>query len=226
MALVIRSWNVYHGRSHPAGRRGYLAQAVQLVSRDGPDVVCLQELPLWSLDRLTAWSGMQAFSARTRPAALGTRAGGLVTALHHGLLRSAFCGQGNAVLVKPSRPADDLGAVRVSRRGSHPRVCHAVRIEDRLVVANVHLSGADTKDEADRALSWLAGLARPQEPVVLAGDFNARLALEGFTPPGPGIDDVLVKGAVASALRVWPLDRRRQNGVVLSDHAPVEKTVS
>ena len=43
---------------------------------------------------------------------------------------------------------------------------------------------------------------------------------------GPGIDHVLVRGLTASPLTVWPVDRRRQSGAVLSDHAPVEVTVS
>src|SRR5205814_7724800 len=47
--VLIRSWNVYHGRSHPPGRRAYLEAAVRLATADRPDVLCLQELPLWSL---------------------------------------------------------------------------------------------------------------------------------------------------------------------------------
>ena len=63
----------------------------------------------------------------------------------------------------------------------------------------------------------------PGEPIVLAGDFNLRdVRLEGFSDPGPGIDHVLVRGAAAGQLVVWPEERRLQNGVVLSDHPPVE----
>jgi endonuclease/exonuclease/phosphatase family metal-dependent hydrolase len=36
---------------------------------------------------------------------------------------------------------------------------------------------------------------------------------------------VLVRGLTASPLVEWPLERRRQNGAVLSDHAPVEVTI-
>jgi len=50
--------------------------------------------------------------------------------------------------------------------------------------------------------------------------------LPGFSAPLGGIDDILVRGIDASPLAVWPVERRRQNGVVLSDHAPVELTVS
>jgi endonuclease/exonuclease/phosphatase family metal-dependent hydrolase len=68
---------------------------------------------------------------------------------------------------------------------------------------------------------------------VLAGDFNVRrrrsatmAELErddwGFRGGGSGIDHVLVRGAEAGAQRRWPDDRRRSDGLLLSDHAPVE----
>ncbi len=223
--MLIRSWNVYHGRSHPAGRRGYLEQAVRLATADRPDVLCLQELPLWSIRRLACWSGMQVFAARTRPAPLGMLAGRALTDLHHGLLRSAFSGQANAILVQPQLQAGDLGHVRVSRRGEHARACQAVRVDDRLVVANLHLSGAAAEEETAAALAWLDERLRAGEPLVLAGDFNARLELPGFSAPGAGVDHILVRGAVATPLATWPLEWRRHNGVVLSDHAPVELTL-
>jgi endonuclease/exonuclease/phosphatase family metal-dependent hydrolase len=77
-------------------------------------------------------------------------------------------------------------------------------------------------------------LARRDDVVVLAGDFNvrpgrsralARLADPewGFSPPGPGIDQVLVRGIPVAGLDVWPDERRRlPDGSLLSDHAPVE----
>src|SRR5581483_1316235 len=98
-------------------------------------------------------------------------------------------------------------------------------VDGRLVVANVHASGDVAQRQVDRALAWLADLVHVGEPTVLAGDFNASLTLAGFSPPHGGIDDILVRGAEPSRLEVWPLERRRQNGVVLSDHAPVELTV-
>ncbi len=199
---------------------------VCLAVSDQPDVLCLQELPLWSLGRLASWTEMQVFPAPTLRAPLGAGLGRLLTSFSYRLLRSAVCGQANAILVARALPAQNLGATRVSRPGGHPRVCQAIRVDERLVVANVHLSESSAGDEADRALTWLAGLTEPHEPLVLAGDFNARLDLPGFTASGPTIDGVLVRGAAASELGVWPLDRRRQNGVVLSDHAPVELAVS
>jgi len=224
--VLIRSWNVYHGRSHPAGRRGYLEAGIRLVTAGGPDVVCLQELPLWSLPLLEPWSGMRAFPARTRRAPLGARTGRVLTAMHYGVMRSAFTGQANAILVRSDHTAEDLRSLAISDRRQHPRACQAVRIDSRLVVANIHASGDVAQRQVDRALAWLADLVRSGEPHVLAGDFNASLVLPGFSPPHGGIDDILVRAADASPLAVWPLERRRQNGVVLSDHAPVERTIS
>jgi endonuclease/exonuclease/phosphatase family metal-dependent hydrolase len=223
--VLIRSWNLYHGRSCPPGRRGYLDAAVRLAAADRPDVLCLQELPLWSLARLRRWSGMQPFPARTRRAPLGASAGRALTATHYGVVRSAFSGQANAILVLPDSGAASLGSILISDRRHHPRVCQAVRVDHRIVVANLHASGAVVQTEVDRALTWLDGLVRADEPLVLAGDFNASLQLPGFSAPHGGIDDILVRGAGATPLHVWPEERRRQNGVVLSDHAPVELTV-
>jgi len=223
--VLIRSWNVYHGRSYPPGRRGYVEAVVRLACADRPDVLCLQELPLWSLPQLGRWSGMHAFIARTRRAPLGALAGRALTATHYGVVRSAFSGQANAILVSPEQAAEDLGSIRISDRRHHPRVCQAVRIDGRIVVANIHASGAVAQAEVDRALAWLDGLARAGELLVLAGDFNASLTLAGFSASHGGIDDIFVRGAEATPLQVWPEERRSQNGVVLSDHAPVELTV-
>jgi endonuclease/exonuclease/phosphatase family metal-dependent hydrolase len=223
--VLIRSWNVYHGRSYPPGRRGYVEAAVRLAVTGRPDVVCLQELPLWSVPRLAGWTGMQAFAARTRRAPLGARPGRRITAVHYAALRSAFTGQANAILVAPPLTAESLGSRVLSNPREHRRVCQAVRVDDRLVVANIHASPRGSRTQVDRALDWLGGLLREGEPLVLAGDFNASLSLPGFSAPHGGIDDVLVRGLGSTRLQVWPEERRRQNGVVLSDHAPVELTV-
>ena len=223
--MLIRSWNVYHGRSYPPGRRGHVQAAVLLAVAGRPDVVCLQELPLWSVPRLGGWTGMHAFPARTRRAPFGARAGRTITSAHYAAFRSAFTGQANAILVAPEHTAMSLGSRLLSDRGEHPRVCQAVRIDDRIVVANIHASPHAARTQVDRALAWLDGLVRGGEPLVLAGDFNASLSLPGFSAPHGGIDDVLVRGAASTPLEVWPEERRRQNGVVLSDHAPVELSV-
>lgn len=220
MALLVRSWNVFHGNTVPPTRRAYLEQMVRLASADRPDLLCLQELPLWALPRLQTWSGMRAFPAVTRRAPLGAAFGRVITDLHHGLLRSAVSGQANAILASPVVEAAELGSIRVGRH----RVCQAVRIADGPVIANLHAANDDRPEaarEVERALAWLGG-----DPLVLAGDFNFRPELPGFSPPGPGIDHVLVRGAQATQLEVWPEERRRQNGRLLSDHAPVELRIT
>ena len=47
----------------PPERRGYLREMVELVTADGPGIVCLQEVPVWALRHLEAWSGMRALGA-------------------------------------------------------------------------------------------------------------------------------------------------------------------
>ena len=102
MPLVVRTWNLFHGNTVPPQRRAFLREMVELVAADEPGVVCLQELPLWALPLLGAWSGMQAVSAVARGprSAASSSAAGSPT-LNHGVLRSAVTGQANAILVAP-----------------------------------------------------------------------------------------------------------------------------
>ena len=61
---------------------------------------------------------------------------------------------------------------------------------------------------------------------MLAGDFNvADPRLAGYSPPGAGIDDVLVRDAAVREVTVWALDRSMKDGLVLSDHAQVDCVV-
>jgi len=98
--LVVRTWNLFHGNAWPPTRRAYLREMIELVTSDGPDVVCLQEIPLWALSQLGQWSGMTVKSAvarrpRVRSAELGRR----ITDVHHGRLRSAVTGEADAMLI-------------------------------------------------------------------------------------------------------------------------------
>ena len=104
VALLIRTWNLFHGNAKPPERRAYLEQMVRLVSADQPDLVCLQELPAWSLPYLRGWSGMAAIGdvaqrPRLGPVPIAAQLGRAVTSLNHGLFRSAVSGQANAVLL-------------------------------------------------------------------------------------------------------------------------------
>ncbi len=200
MALLVRTWNVFHGNAKPPERRGFLEEAVRLITADGPDVVCLQELPVWSLSRLEGWSGMRAFGAvASRPSLRSAEGGRIVTERNQGLLRSAFTGQANAILLsRELRPLGD-GSIVLNPRGfrraqaralglqrrvrlawaKERRVCHAVRVEAGgriLTVANLHASSVRDRRCQDaellRAAVFADAFAEPGDAFVLAGDFN------------------------------------------------------
>jgi endonuclease/exonuclease/phosphatase family metal-dependent hydrolase len=206
---------------------------IDLAVEDGPDVLCLQELPVWALVRLDRWSGMTTFAVVTRrPLRLGPVSRWLTRA-HQGLFRSALAGQANAILVTSGRPVEVLGEMQISEGRRERRFVHAVRLtgEPSIVVAKLHATN-DYRDpvvpraEAARAQAFVDGLAEPGEAVVVAGDFNvADPELRGFSAPGKGIDDVLVRRARAVEVTIWPRERRTRDGVVLSDHAPVDCVV-
>src|SRR5438477_2751255 len=107
VALLVRTWNVFHGNAVPPERGAYLERMVRLATVDRPDVVCLQELPVWSLLRLAEWSeGMTvvpaiAASPRLGPLPSTAEVGRILTDVDHGRLRSAFTGQANAILLSP-----------------------------------------------------------------------------------------------------------------------------
>jgi endonuclease/exonuclease/phosphatase family metal-dependent hydrolase len=122
------------------------------------------------------------------------------------------------------------------------RICQVSRLQladGRVVVAaNLHAtSHPQDKRLADaellRAATHVDALA-DGEPVILAGDFNVTTVSSptlralsgpewGFSPAGPGLDHVLVRGLdVVQGERHWPDERRRHAGALLSDHAPVE----
>ena len=231
--MLVRSWNLFHGNTLPPGRRSHLEQMVRLAVADGPDVLCLQEVPLWGVPLLARWSGMSVRHVVTRRALLGAWLGGLITRLNNGFFRSALTGQANAILLAPGLDPLEHRSLRIDERRREPRYCHAVRLEG-LVVANLHATNDFQQPdvvagEIVRAEAFVGGFAGGL-PCVLAGDFNLRAEhleeLAGWSARGPGIDHVLVRGLSASALAVWPVERRRQNGAVLSDHAPVEVTIA
>jgi endonuclease/exonuclease/phosphatase family metal-dependent hydrolase len=237
--LLVRSWNLYHGRTHPQSDTLHLERMVRLVTADAPDVVALQEVPLWALRRLDDWSGMQASWALTMPARLGPLAR-RVTDRDPVRFRSSFTGQANALLVNPHF---ELGRHRrlvlnqslsrldwLSGKGQR-RVCHSLEVEPGggwIVLANLHASnhrdpGVATA-EIERAVSFLAGAER----CVLCGDFNLRRhEVDGFSAPIDGVDQVLARGlAVEQGPEAWPEERRRFGDGVLSDHAPVEAVIA
>ena len=208
MPLLVRTWNLFHGNTVPPGRGSRLEEMVRLAVADGPDVVCLQEIPLWALELLDDWSGMVAVTEEAAPARIGplpstAAIGRRLTSLNPGLLRSAFSGQANAILVRPplrvvasdaivlnsrafrAAQAEWLELPRLARLAwaKERRVCHAVRLAGpdgaTMTIANLHATAYRPDPrladaELLRAATFADAVAAPGELLVLAGDFNVR----------------------------------------------------
>jgi endonuclease/exonuclease/phosphatase family metal-dependent hydrolase len=202
--LLVRTWNLFHGNTQPPGRKAFLEEMVRLASEDRPAILCLQEVPVWALPVLEDWAGMVAVGVVASRPTIGpfpstAELGRLLTAANHGLLRSAFTGQANAVLLDPAlevletrdvvlnpfryrrAQAERLGLDLVDRLAwsKERRVCQVVRVRrdgGTLVVGNLHATGFYDKRVPDaevlRAAVFVDGMARPAEPVLLCGDFN------------------------------------------------------
>lgn len=259
----MRSWNLFHGNTVPPQRRAFLDEMIRRATADDPDVLCVQEVPAWALPLFTV--GDVAARPMLGPLPISARVGRALTAPNHGVLRSAFSGQGNAIrlsarvrllrhevlTLNPRRfralQAQELGLDAVARLtwAKERRIVQAVRVRTHdartFVVANLHCTGYDadpriTEREVLRAAWFATSLARPEDAVVLAGDFNLRptspvlqqlaSAEWGFSQAGAGIDHILVRGAPAGELHVWPDERRAYDGALLSDHAPIEVEIS
>jgi endonuclease/exonuclease/phosphatase family metal-dependent hydrolase len=213
--MLVRTWNLFHGNASPPERRAFLRRMIELVTGDGPDVVCLQELPVWALRHLERWSGMHASGAVARRPRLPFAARP-VTALHHGKLRSALTGEADAILTR--EPARDLGRHIVGHANLR-RIAHVVAV-DGVTVVNFHIDG--DREQLDRVI------AVASERSVVAGDANlVAPVVDGFSPPLVGsIDQIFVRGlTLLASPSAWPPERRSVDGRVLSDHAPVEAVV-
>jgi len=204
--LLIRTWNLFHGNSVPPGGQTYLEEMVRLAAADRPDVLCLQEVPAWALPRLGDWArmaGLPEIAARPKLGPFPSTAGigHAITALNPGLFRSAFSGQGNAILLNPQfetedyralvlNPWDfrreaaerlDLGIVARLAWAKERRVVQTIRalVPDgrRILVANLHATSFPpdrrlADEEVARAAGFLEAARHPSAVQVLAGDFN------------------------------------------------------
>jgi len=260
--VLVRTWNLFHGNALPPQRRSFLDEMLKLATADDPDVLCVQEVPAWALARFTVGDVAARPTLGPLPSSAGI--GRRLTSFHHGLLRSVFSGQGNAIAVAPRlrvlaherlelnprrfRATEGkrlgLGVVGRAAWAKERRIVQAVRLgaDDgrTFLVANTHCTSlADRRiaqAELMRAATFATSKALPDDVVVLAGDFNLTAAAAamrdltgpewGFSAAGPGIDHVLVRGAETSPPRRWPTERRRVDGHLLSDHAPVELELS
>jgi endonuclease/exonuclease/phosphatase family metal-dependent hydrolase len=268
--VLVRSWNLFHGNTKPPQRQAFLEEMIRLATADEPDVLCLQEIPVWALARLEGWSGMQAagdVAARPMLGPLPWTAGlgKAVTDLNHGLFRSAFTGQANAVLLARGLRLLEHRVLTLNPRGFRAEQSRRLRLdllariswgkERRIVQAlrvalpdgrtawlgNLHATSYPPDQrlpdaELRRAAEFVTGLAGAGEPVVLAGDFNVSYLRSatlhdltgpqwGFSPAGPAIDHVLVRGLPSTPVHRWPDARRERRGRLLSDHSPVEVTI-
>lgn len=212
---------------------------VRLVTEDRPDVVALQEVPLWALERLERWSTMAIRWAVSVPALLLAPLARIVTELDPIRLRSLLTGQANVLLVGPRI---ELGGQRLLlmnpevtkwewlvELGPQQRYCQALdaRLDGSdLVLGNLHATNDPRRavGEVARAAEFVRGAKR----CILCGDFNvASHAVPDFSPPIEGIDQILVRGFEFERKPfAWAAERRRLGGRLLSDHAPVEAVLA
>jgi endonuclease/exonuclease/phosphatase family metal-dependent hydrolase len=195
--VLIRTWNVFHGNTAPISRVNLLEPAVRLAGSGDPALVCLQELPIWSLEQLDEWSGMPAVGAVARRTLLPRGLARRLTELDPARFRSGFTGQANAILVHGTLRILDTTSIVLNppsfrRRLDVPlaarlawakerRVCQAVRLAlpdgRRMTVANLHATSYRIDErladaEVLRAAVFLDAVAAPGDVAVLAGDFN------------------------------------------------------
>ena len=176
-----------------------------VVAEGEPDVVCLQEVPVWALGSLAHWSRMQAVGAVAMRPRAGT-IGRWLTALQPLRLRSALTGQANAILVHGkhggvgptatielndrslrSEVGNSLGLARAERKhwGRNRRVCQTLRVqlgEQAIVVANMHLTHFDQRlaeAELAKATAFVDQIAGTETPSLLGGDLNISGSVAG-----------------------------------------------
>lgn len=201
--MLVRTWNLFHGNTVPPQREEFLDEMLRLATADEPDVLCVQEVPAWALERFTA--GDVAAHPRLGPLRITANAGRLITEIHHGVLRSAFSGQGNGMLVAPrfrilahdvltlnthrfrtaQAGALSLGIVARLAWAKERRIVQSLRVADTdgrtFLLTNMHCTSYPADDrladaEVLRAAWFAMSKAAPEDVVVLAGDFNARAA--------------------------------------------------
>ena len=113
--MLVRTWNVFHGNAVPPRRRGFLREMVELVAADRPDLVFLQEVPVWALKHLERWSGMQAVGAvAAQPRLWSAELGRWITELHQ-LAEEAAALRWERVAVEDVPRADEHGHGRSLR---------------------------------------------------------------------------------------------------------------
>jgi endonuclease/exonuclease/phosphatase family metal-dependent hydrolase len=251
--MLVRAWNLHLGKDASNGRRDHTREMVELITADRPLIVCLQEVPSSALDKLGDWAGMQAVGVRAQRSKLGPLGGpGKGNAIL--FPKEAKLRQEKQITLNTNpfceEQAGKLGYSLKEARWweKERRVCQVVKIEfpdrKRWLIANLHATSLETDRrladlELGRAVKFIDRQAETEETVIVGGDFNIPLAEsgvlgelaaridEGYAPVTQGAVQILVRGRVMmSGLRIWPEAERMLDGVVLSDHAPVEVDVA
>jgi len=201
--VLVRSWNLFHGNTVPPQRQAFLHEMVRLATADDPDVLCVQEVPAWALHEFTL--GDVAARPVLGPVPITARIGRALTDVHHGVLRSAFAGQGNALQVSArmrvlehrmltlntrrfrDAQARALGLGTVARLvwAKERRIVQAARVAHpdgrTFLIANTHCTSYPPDErlpdaELLRAAWFASAVAQPEDVQVLAGDFNVTAA--------------------------------------------------
>src|SRR5262249_50851401 len=124
-------------------------------------------------------------------------------------------------------------------RGVRPLVQYGLPTRWLFLAATLHASHLPDPRLADaelrRGINFVIRCSELEETLIVGGDFNvtaeaSSTVQELVTAPiesrwrqaGPGIDQFLLRRAIATSVRVWPNEHRTLNGKILSDHAPVE----
>jgi endonuclease/exonuclease/phosphatase family metal-dependent hydrolase len=259
--LLVRSWNIAHGRDVPAGpgyahaHRKLLAEMAELMVQDKPDIVLLQEVPVWAGELLRERTGMGLTLAHSYGAhvpflhlPLPLAAGAWLGRALPDLVRSQFEGQAQALLYGPDLILVSARRVPLNPRTplrGEPRIAQLVRLRHRrdgheLVVGNVHADWRGSAEQLEIA-GWAMEQFAKGAPMLLGGDLNAdlgspavrRLIARGWREESGevGIDHILVRGLELEwGATPWLPERRdlRVNGHLLrlSDHDPVDAVVT
>jgi endonuclease/exonuclease/phosphatase family metal-dependent hydrolase len=214
-AILVLSWNLFHGRAQPVAGRPLLAEFAAALAGWEWDVALLQECPPWWPPLLGRASGAGGRMARTSRN-FGMPARRAVGRRNPDLL-AAGGGGCNAILVRRGAIAEHR--IRVLTRKPERRVMHGIRLEPGGWVVNLHASThppqqrrADLLLAAEVALEWAGGGS-----LVFGGDLNStQPAVPGLTHvAGHHVDHVLVAGRPAGG------ELELLDAAPLSDHAPL-----
>jgi endonuclease/exonuclease/phosphatase family metal-dependent hydrolase len=218
-AILVLTWNLYHGRAKPAAGRPLAAEFAAAIAGWAWDVALLQEVPPWWPKPLAAAAGASArMTLTSRNWCLPVRRA--VAARNPDLLK-ANGGGCNAILVRGAAIGEHR--TRELTRRPERRVMHGVSLGDAGWVVNLHASThppeqrrADLLTAAATALEWAAGA-----PLVFGGDLNStRPAMPGLRHvAGHWVDHVLTEGRPAVG------DPKVLDAGSLSDHKPVRVEV-